>query len=135
MLQQGYAFGYLLATVFSRALVNTTPHGWRPLFWFCSTLPLFAIAFRLCLPETQVFQERQRVRAQGHNIAKTFISEGKVVLRRHWLLLGYLVLLMAGFNFMSHGSQDLYPTMLSNQYEFSANAVTVTQGKASPRND
>lgn len=30
LLQQGYAFGYLLATVFSRALVNTTPHGWRP---------------------------------------------------------------------------------------------------------
>jgi len=37
------------------------------------------------------------------------------------------VLLMAGFNFMSHGSQDLYPTMLTNQYNFSANAVTVTQ--------
>ena len=30
MLQQGYAFGYLLAVVFSRALVNTTSHGWRP---------------------------------------------------------------------------------------------------------
>ena len=28
---------------------------------------------------------------------------------------------------MSHGSQDLYPTMLSNQYNFSPNAVTVTQ--------
>jgi len=28
---------------------------------------------------------------------------------------------------MSHGSQDLYPTMLKNQYNFSANAVTVTQ--------
>lgn len=36
-------------------------------------------------------------------------------------------LLSAGFNFMSHGSQDLYPTMLQNQYSFSANAVTVTQ--------
>jgi SHS family lactate transporter-like MFS transporter len=28
---------------------------------------------------------------------------------------------------MSHGSQDLYPTMLQNQYNFSPNAVTVTQ--------
>lgn len=27
----------------------------------------------------------------------------------------------------SHGSQDLYPTLLSNQYNFSHNAVTVTQ--------
>jgi len=34
MLQQGYAFGYLLAVVFARGLVNTTSHGWRPLFWF-----------------------------------------------------------------------------------------------------
>lgn len=30
MLQQGYAFGYLLATVFARGLVDTTSHGWRP---------------------------------------------------------------------------------------------------------
>lgn len=34
---------------------------------------------------------------------------------------------MAGFNFMSHGSQDLYPTMLRSQYKFSADAVTITQ--------
>ena len=33
ILQQGYAFGYLLATVFARGLVNTTSHEWRPLFW------------------------------------------------------------------------------------------------------
>jgi hypothetical protein len=38
-----------------------------------------------------------------------------------------MVLLMAGFNFMSHGSQDLYPTMLKNQYQFDANSVTITQ--------
>jgi len=127
MLQQGYAFGYLLATVFARALVNTTPHGWRPLFWFGSCPPVFFIIFRLCLPETDSYIERQRVRAAGDNVGKTFIKEGKVALKRHWLLLVYLVLLMAGMNFMSHGSQDLYPTMLENQYGFSANAVTVTQ--------
>lgn len=27
----------------------------------------------------------------------------------------------------AHGSQDLYPTMLENQYQFDANRVTVTQ--------
>lgn len=43
------------------------------------------------------------------------------------MLLIYLVLLMAGFNFMSHGSQDLYPTLLKNQLSFSATQVTVTQ--------
>jgi len=127
MLQQGYAFGYLLATAFARGLVNTTSHGWRPLFWFGAGPPVLIILFRLCLPETQAFRDRQELKKSQGSIAGTFVSEGKAAVRKHWLLLIYLVLLMAGFNFMSHGSQDLYPTMLTNQYEFSANAVTVTQ--------
>ncbi|TAQ84512.1 hypothetical protein B7494_g7174 [Chlorociboria aeruginascens] len=127
MLQQGYAFGYLLATVFARGLVNTTSHGWRPLFWFGACPPVLIIIFRLCLPETEAYQEREMVRTEKGNIGSTFIAEGKVALKRHWLLLIYLVLLMAGFNFMSHGSQDIYPTMLTNQFNFGANGVTVTQ--------
>lgn len=127
MLQQGYAFGYLLATVFARAFVDTVGHGWRPLFWFGAGPPVLIIIFRLCLPETHAYQERKRLREEEPNAAKVFVQEGKVALKRHWLLLIYMVLLMAGFNFMSHGSQDLYPTMLKNQYNFSANQVTVTQ--------
>ncbi|GAM84442.1 hypothetical protein ANO11243_024380 [Dothideomycetidae sp. 11243] len=127
MLQQGYAFGYLLATVFSRALVNTTPHGWRPLFWFCACPPLLIIAFRLCLPETQAFQQRQAFRESGSSVSSTFMREGKVAVKRHWLLLVYMVLLLAGMNFLSHGSQDLYPTLLQNQLNFGPNRVTVTQ--------
>jgi SHS family lactate transporter-like MFS transporter len=71
-------------------LVNTTPHGWRPLFWFGAGPPVLIIVFRMFL----------RVRAAGDNVGKTFINEGKVALKRHWLLLVYLVLLMAGMNFM-----------------------------------
>ncbi|KAF1795701.1 Major facilitator superfamily domain [Phytophthora cactorum] len=127
MMQQGYAFGYLLAVVFARALVDTTSHGWRPLFWFGACPPVLIIIARLYLPETKVYQERQAVREATPDITKTFIAEGKVAFKRHWMLLTYLVLLMAGFNFMSHGSQDLYPTMLKNQFEFSADEVTVTQ--------
>jgi SHS family lactate transporter-like MFS transporter len=127
MLQQGYALGYLLAVVFARALVNTTSHGWRPLFWFAAVLPVFLIIGRLFLPETQAFQRRMALRQQGDGIEKTFVREGKIALKRYWLMLIYLVLLMAGFNFMSHGSQDLYPTMLQNQLEFTPNQVTVTQ--------
>lgn len=127
MLQQGYAFGYLLATAFARGLVDTTPHGWRPLFWFGAGPPVLIIIFRLCLPETQAYQKRDAIRKGQGNIAGTFVKEGKVALKRHWMLLIYLVLLMAGFNFLSHGSQDLYPTLLTNQFGFSKNAVTVTQ--------
>ncbi|KAF9367035.1 hypothetical protein CPB97_006473, partial [Podila verticillata] len=32
---------------------------------------------------------------------------------------------MAGFNFMSHGSQDLYPTFLKVQLGYSASQATV----------
>lgn len=100
MLQQGYAFGYLLATVFARGLVDTTSHGWRPLFWFGACPPVLIIIFRLCLPETKSYIERDAVRKASDNVASTFIAEGKVALKKHWLLLIYLVLLMAGFNFM-----------------------------------
>jgi SHS family lactate transporter-like MFS transporter len=129
ILQQGYAFGYLLCAAFARGLVDTTSHDWRPLFWFGACPPVLFIIWRLMLPETQAYQERQRLRAEAGADGKgrVFIKEGKVALKHHWLLLVYLVLLMAGFNFMSHGSQDLYPTMLENQLNFSKNKVTVTQ--------
>jgi len=99
-LQQGYAFGYLLATVFTRALVDATSHGWRPLFWFGACPPILIIAFRMCLPETRSYIERERVRKSGLSATTTFLKEGKVALKNHWLVLVYMVLLMAGFNFM-----------------------------------
>ena len=127
MLQQGYAFGYLLATAFSRGLTDPVTYKWRPLYWFGACPPVLIIAFRLCLPETQAYRERVRAREATGSVTGTFLREGQVALKRHWILLVYLVFIMAGFNFMSHGSQDLYPTMLQNQYSKSANAVTVTQ--------
>ncbi|PNY23083.1 Carboxylic acid transporter protein, partial [Tolypocladium capitatum] len=130
-----YAFGYLLCAVFALALVNTTSHAWRPLYWFGACPPVIFILWRLLLPETANYRERQRLRAEAGRSAggavksagAVFIGEGRVALRRHWILLTYLVLLMAGFNFMSHGSQDLYPTMLENQLNFTPTQITVTQ--------
>lgn len=128
LMQQGYAFGYLLATAFARALVNTTSHGWRPYFWFGAAFPVLIIAFRLCLPETKAFRDRQASReGRGGHVAAQFVSDARAAIKHHWLLLIYMVLLTSGLNFVSHGSQDLYPTMLKNDFGFSTNAVTVTQ--------
>ena len=91
MLQQGYAFGYLLATVFARALVDTTSHGWRPFYWFAACPPVLLIAFRLCLPETKAFIERAEVRHATGHLTSTFISEGRIALKKHWKLLTYMV--------------------------------------------
>ncbi|KAJ5094899.1 MFS general substrate transporter [Penicillium argentinense] len=127
MMQQGWSFGFLFATIFARALVNTTSYGWRPLFWFGACPPVLFIIARLLMPETNVYQQRAAVRAEMDSPGKVFFKEGKVALKKHWMLLIYMTMLMAGFNFMSHGSQDLYPTLLKSQFDLSANQVTVTQ--------
>ena len=45
-------------------------------------------------------------------------------IRQHWKLALYAIVLMTGFNFFSHGTQDLYPTFLRVQHHF--NDATVT---------
>ncbi|OIW33139.1 MFS general substrate transporter [Coniochaeta ligniaria NRRL 30616] len=124
--QAGYPAGYLLATAFFRALVDTTPHGWRPLYWFGACPPILIILFRLMLPEARSWREREAA-TPTRSSASAFLSEAKSAIVKNWLTVSYMVALMAGFNFMAHGSQDFYPTMLVNQYQFTANKLTIVQ--------
>ncbi|KAI0192216.1 carboxylic acid transporter [Xylaria flabelliformis] len=134
--QQGYAVGYLLAAIFYRAVVPTTIHGWRSLFWLGSGPPVLIIAFRWWLPETNASQvlraEREAAMAQkqGSKInaftgAIAWLRDVRASLRENWFLFIYMVVLMTGFNSCSHGSQDLYPTFLKNQVELGPTEVTV----------
>ena len=140
LFEQGYAMGYLLAAVFYRALVPTTTHGWRSLFWFGACPPVLIIIYRLCLPETNYFQvlvaEREARMKIEHETAgsqtpikavglKAYGRDGLKAARENWVLLVYMVILMAGFNACSHGSQDFYPTFLKNQVELGPTDVTV----------
>src|ERR1700710_1438098 len=52
-------------------------HGWLPLFWFGACPPVLIIIFRLCLPETDAFRERELVREERGNISGTFMAQGK----------------------------------------------------------
>ena len=54
-----------------------------------------------------------------------FLHETGQMLKAHWMLCIYAVLLMAGFNFLSHGSQDLYPTYLQESKLFTPHQATV----------
>lgn len=46
-------------------------------------------------------------------------------MKTEWLLFIYLVLLYSGFNFTTHGAQDLYVTMLTKQFNVGLNKKTV----------
>ena len=129
LFQEGYAFGYLLAVIFQRALVDTTAKGWRSLFWFSAGPPVLFIIWRFFTPESNAYQ-LQKARFDKNAQAKNskfveFRSQAKKALSQYWLIIIYLILMMAGFNFSSHGSQDLYPTMLTKQYHFSEDKSTV----------
>lgn len=118
ILQQGYAFGYLLA-----ASVNLSPwmartNDWRILFFLGAGISLFAAIFRAVLPESELFLRAKAERSQqprepgAPSAAKRFGIEFKNMLRTQWKRCVYGVLLMTGFNFLSHSSQDLYPTII-----------------------
>jgi SHS family lactate transporter-like MFS transporter len=74
LFEQGYATGYLLAAIFFRALVPTTSHGWRSLFWFGAGPPILIILFRMSLPETNAFQVHQAERIAKHQMSQEEID-------------------------------------------------------------
>ncbi|KAG0936171.1 hypothetical protein G6F57_008094 [Rhizopus arrhizus] len=120
--QQGYACGYLLATLVNYA-VTQTGSTWRILFWVGAGFALLAIVIRLWVPESETFvRQTQARKILGRSIWK----ELKTAVRLHWLRMVYMVILMAFMNFFSHGSQDLYPTFLLNQLEYTSTQQTVT---------
>ncbi|KIY53809.1 MFS general substrate transporter, partial [Fistulina hepatica ATCC 64428] len=110
-------------------ICTSTSPGWRTLFWTASGISAFAAAVRVMLPESDIFlRARHAAAARGHvteNKGRIFIREACQVLKLHWLLCIYTVLFMTGFNFLSHGSQDLYPTYLEKSKGFSSHQATV----------
>src|SRR3979411_809290 len=48
-----------------------------------------------------------------------------IFIRQHGALFLYAALLMTAFNYMSHGTQDLYPTYLEKQRGFGVSATSM----------
>ena len=117
ILQQGYAFGYLLAALVYWLIFPL--FGWRGLF-VAGALPALLVLFiRARVPESPVWQ-RDREEAKG----RTFRIGA--FLKQHGLLFLYAVLLMTAFNYMSHGTQDLYPTFLEKQRGLGVGEKSIT---------
>ncbi len=62
LLQQGFAFGYLLAAAFNFAITDHQRYGWRALFWFGGCPPLLIALWRVFLPETEAFLNIKQAR-------------------------------------------------------------------------
>jgi MFS transporter, SHS family, lactate transporter len=109
VLQQGYPVGYLLAAV---AFFLVEPiAGWRGLF-VCAAIPaLLALFIRMRVEESEVWQQ-SRERQKKTRVGFRQVLLNPVIARRFV----YLVLLMTAFNFMSHGTQDYYPTFLEDTF-------------------
>jgi MFS transporter, SHS family, lactate transporter len=113
LLQSGYPTGYFLASIVYGGLYASI--GWRGMFMVGVIPALLVLYIRRSVPESPSF-DRAAARANGGTLD---------VLRAHWRLAIYAILLMTAFNFFSHGTQDIYPTFLEVQRKLSPHAVSL----------
>jgi MFS transporter, SHS family, lactate transporter len=102
VLQSGYPLGYLLAALAARFIEPA--FGWRAMFWIGGAPALLALYIRSQVPESEAWRQN-RAPTTGAILA---------VVRKHWQMATYLVLLMTLMMFLSHGTQDLYPDFLKS---------------------
>src|SRR5471030_2260331 len=115
ILQQGYASGYLIAAV---AYFLVFPYfGWRGMFIVGALPALLILYIRSQVDESDAWKKSVAARTgQTGGLWRSITANAP--------LFGYAILLMAAFNFMSHGTQDLYPTFLQKQRAFTVGQVT-----------
>jgi MFS transporter, SHS family, lactate transporter len=116
LLQQGYAAGNLLAAICYFALFQRW--GWRPLFFLGGLPALLAVFVRFHVRESEVWEKSKKESWRG--LGRTIGS--------HWKLFIYLMLLMTMMNFASHGTQDMYPTLLERQWHIGPQQRSVISG-------
>jgi SHS family lactate transporter-like MFS transporter len=114
VLQAGYPSGYLLASLAYGILFPLV--GWRGLFMLGLAPAFLVLYIRRSVPESPGWTREHAER-----------SDVLGMLRRHWRLAIYAILLMTCFNFFSHGTQDLYPTFLKADHLFDPHTVSVIQ--------
>jgi SHS family lactate transporter-like MFS transporter len=121
LLQEGYSFGYLLATLASLLVTNALGLSWRWLFGLSVIPALIILIIRSRVKESEVWEATQkRMRVTSTRIRDVLLNP--VIIRRFI----YLVVLMTAFNWMSHGTQDIYPTFLSATEDHGAGLSSVT---------
>jgi SHS family lactate transporter-like MFS transporter len=106
LLQEGYAAGYLLAAV---CYFFVFPRwGWRPLFFIGGLPALLALFVRFRVKESEVWKKTKH--ESWGQLGRSIAS--------NWKLFIYLTILLMMMNFVSHGTQDMYPTFLERHWGF-----------------
>ena len=109
LLQSGSPTGYFLASIVYGLLFQYI--GWRGMFMVGVIPALLVFYIRRSVPESPSWKPT------------TASSNTASILKSHWRLGIYAVVLMTAFNFFSHGTQDLYPTFLQVQHGFGPHEV------------
>jgi SHS family lactate transporter-like MFS transporter len=105
--------GYLLAAC---AYFFVFPHyGWRAMFFLGGAPALLAIFVRMKVKESEIWQRSKH--DSWSRLGHAIVS--------NWRLFLYIALMMTMMNFVSHGTQDMYPTFLQKQRGFSPREVAL----------
>ncbi len=112
LLHQGYSLGNLLAglaflTVYPAMLKSNPAYAWRTMFFIGGLPALLSIFVLARVKESEAWRENKTDwRAYWRSMPPV------------WQRFLYIVLLLTMMGFISHGTQDLYPTFLLQQRKF-----------------
>ena len=108
LLQEGYAIGNLLAALAFRSVypyfqAHYPGNGWRVMFFLGGLPALLSLFIRSKVKESEAWRDH-----------RTDWTTYRRSLFLQWPRFLYLVLLMTMMSFISHGTQDMYPTLLKS---------------------
>jgi SHS family lactate transporter-like MFS transporter len=114
LLQEGYVVGYLVAALVYGTLFSVI--GWRGMF-VIGALPAALVIYILSkVEESPAWVQGRVARAEKSHFKRDILSHAGIFV--------FLVLLMFAFNSFSHGTQDLYPTFLQKNLQFTPKTVS-----------
>ena len=119
-LHQGYSLGNLLAALAFLlaypALQRFDPlNAWRYMFFLGGLPALLSIFVMAKVKDPEAWHEHR-------TDWRTYVRS----LPAAWRRFAYLVVLLTAMGFISHGTQDLYPTFLQQQRHFTSSQVALT---------
>jgi MFS transporter, SHS family, lactate transporter len=115
LLQEGYAMGYLIASMVFGLFFTTV--GWRGMF-VIGALPAFLVIYiRSQVNESPAWLQGKIARHGKRSLSRDISSNFGLFL--------FLVVLMFLFNSFSHGTQDVYPTFLQKNLQFTPRIVSL----------